>query len=192
MSEVLAYSRLDMTNSGHRLFDKVLVIDQGRQVFFGPAKEAHQYFIDLGFQDFPRQTTADYLTGCSTYTFSNQFSLTKRLKLQPIPMSENISQAAQPRTSHPHLLHSHKHLIIQGTMPAFKSTAKNTTSSWKPKSTTKTHSEKPWRRTRTDAFLGTALIPSHSGSKLPFSLVENSDSRLRTLSVSLRVMVLAL
>ena len=53
----------------------MLVIDQGRQVFFGPAKEAHQYFTDLGFQDFPRQTTADYLTGCSTYIFSNQFSL---------------------------------------------------------------------------------------------------------------------
>lgn len=46
-------------------FDKVLVIDQGRQVYFGPAKEARQYFINMGFQDFPRQTTADYLTGCT-------------------------------------------------------------------------------------------------------------------------------
>ncbi|KAF8305589.1 hypothetical protein DL93DRAFT_2172546 [Clavulina sp. PMI_390] len=46
-------------------FDKVLVIDQGRQVYFGPAKEARQYFIDMGFRDFPRQTTADYLTGCT-------------------------------------------------------------------------------------------------------------------------------
>lgn len=46
-------------------FDKVLVIDQGRQVYFGPAKEARSYFINMGFQDFPRQTTADYLTGCT-------------------------------------------------------------------------------------------------------------------------------
>lgn len=46
-------------------FDKVLVIDQGRQVYFGPAKEARAYFINMGFQDFPRQTTADYLTGCT-------------------------------------------------------------------------------------------------------------------------------
>ncbi|KZO94469.1 ABC-transporter [Calocera viscosa TUFC12733] len=49
----------------YRLFDKVLVIDEGRQVYFGPAKEARQYFISLGFKDFPRQTTADYLTGCT-------------------------------------------------------------------------------------------------------------------------------
>lgn len=46
-------------------FDKVLVIDSGREVFFGPRKEARQYFISLGFADLPRQTTADYLTGCT-------------------------------------------------------------------------------------------------------------------------------
>lgn len=46
-------------------FDKVLVIDNGRQVYFGPAKEARAYMIGLGFADKPRQTTADYLTGCT-------------------------------------------------------------------------------------------------------------------------------
>ena len=46
-------------------FDKVLVIDEGRQIYFGPVKEARQYFISLGFKDLPRQTTADYLTGCT-------------------------------------------------------------------------------------------------------------------------------
>lgn len=46
-------------------FDKVLVIDQGRQVFFGPAKEARAYFEGLGFMPKPRQTTPDYLTGCT-------------------------------------------------------------------------------------------------------------------------------
>ncbi|KAM0718631.1 hypothetical protein Q7P37_005702 [Cladosporium fusiforme] len=44
------------------VMDKVLVIDDGRQVFMGPAKEAKQYFIDLGFECPPRQTTADFLT----------------------------------------------------------------------------------------------------------------------------------
>ena len=44
-------------------FDKVLVIDGGRQVYFGPVAEARQYFVDMGWQDYPRQTTADYLTG---------------------------------------------------------------------------------------------------------------------------------
>ena len=46
-------------------FDKVMVIDAGRQVFFGPAKEARAYFESLGFKEKPRQTTPDYLTGCT-------------------------------------------------------------------------------------------------------------------------------
>ena len=46
-------------------FDKVMVIDQGRQVFLGPAKEARAYFESLGFMPKPRQTTPDYLTGCT-------------------------------------------------------------------------------------------------------------------------------
>jgi len=46
-------------------FDKVMVIDEGRQVFLGPAKEARAYFEGLGFKEKPRQTTPDYLTGCT-------------------------------------------------------------------------------------------------------------------------------
>ncbi|CAE6481289.1 unnamed protein product [Rhizoctonia solani] len=46
-------------------FDKVLLIDEGRQVYFGPAKEAREYMLSLGFRNLPRQTTADYLTGCT-------------------------------------------------------------------------------------------------------------------------------
>ncbi|KHO01599.1 BMR1-like protein [Metarhizium album ARSEF 1941] len=48
-----------------RLFDKVLVIDEGKQVYFGPADEARSYFEGLGFASRPRQTTPDYLTGCT-------------------------------------------------------------------------------------------------------------------------------
>ncbi|KAH9828507.1 ABC transporter-like protein [Teratosphaeria destructans] len=44
------------------LMDKVLVIDQGREIFSGRAEEARQYFIDLGFEAPERQTTADFLT----------------------------------------------------------------------------------------------------------------------------------
>ncbi|SNX84520.1 probable ATP-binding multidrug cassette transport protein [Melanopsichium pennsylvanicum] len=46
-------------------FDKVLVIDEGRCVYFGPRTQARQYFINLGFEDRPRQTSADYITGCT-------------------------------------------------------------------------------------------------------------------------------
>ncbi|KAI5865403.1 ABC-2 type transporter-domain-containing protein [Durotheca rogersii] len=46
----------------YELMDKVLVIDQGRQIFSGPARDAKQYFTDLGFACPERQTTADFLT----------------------------------------------------------------------------------------------------------------------------------
>lgn len=47
------------------LMDKVLVIDAGRCIYQGPANQARQYFIDLGFQAPERQTTADFLTAVS-------------------------------------------------------------------------------------------------------------------------------
>lgn len=46
-------------------FDKVLVIDSGRCVYFGPRDQARAHFISLGFADLPRQTSADYCTGCT-------------------------------------------------------------------------------------------------------------------------------
>ena len=46
-------------------FDKVLVIDEGRCIYYGPRTEARRYFIDLGFADRPRQPSADYITGCT-------------------------------------------------------------------------------------------------------------------------------
>ncbi|KAK0628734.1 ABC-2 type transporter-domain-containing protein [Bombardia bombarda] len=49
----------------YRLFDKVLVIDEGKEVYFGPATEARAYFEGLGFLPRPRQTTPDYVTGCT-------------------------------------------------------------------------------------------------------------------------------
>ena len=44
------------------LMDRVLVIDEGRMIFQGPAAEAKQYFLDLGYLCPDRQTTADFLT----------------------------------------------------------------------------------------------------------------------------------
>ncbi|KAF9358893.1 hypothetical protein BGX26_000678 [Mortierella sp. AD094] len=44
------------------LFDKVLVLYDGRCIYFGPADQARQYFIDMGFYCPARQTTADFLT----------------------------------------------------------------------------------------------------------------------------------
>ncbi|KAK7677292.1 hypothetical protein QCA50_019718 [Cerrena zonata] len=46
----------------YEVFDKVTVLYKGRQVYFGPAKEAKAYFENMGFQCPPRQSTAEFLT----------------------------------------------------------------------------------------------------------------------------------
>jgi ATP-binding cassette subfamily G (WHITE) protein 2 (SNQ2) len=47
----------------YALFDKVMVLDKGVCVYFGPAASAKQYFEDLGFQCEARKSTPDFLTG---------------------------------------------------------------------------------------------------------------------------------
>ena len=46
----------------YRLVDKVLLIDDGRMIYQGPANKAKQYFEELGYECAERQTTADFLT----------------------------------------------------------------------------------------------------------------------------------
>ena len=46
----------------YNYFDKVLVIYEGRQAFFGKIDEARQYFEDLGFVRANGQTTAEFLS----------------------------------------------------------------------------------------------------------------------------------
>ncbi|GAA5991262.1 hypothetical protein JCM10908_003228 [Rhodotorula pacifica] len=72
-------------------FDKVLVIDEGRQVYFGPAQEARQYMISLGYADLPRQTTADYLTGC---TDPNERKLADGRTVDNVPATPEALEAA--------------------------------------------------------------------------------------------------
>lgn len=44
------------------LFDKVIVLYEGYQIFFGSSKKAKQYFLDMGYLCAARNTTADFLT----------------------------------------------------------------------------------------------------------------------------------
>lgn len=45
----------------YEMFDKVCLIYEGRMVYFGPANEARQYFIGMGYEPADRQTTSDFL-----------------------------------------------------------------------------------------------------------------------------------
>ncbi|KAI9501140.1 ABC-2 type transporter-domain-containing protein [Coemansia spiralis] len=47
----------------YNVFDKVMVIDEGRQLYFGPADSAVEYFYNIGIEKPKRQTTSDFLTG---------------------------------------------------------------------------------------------------------------------------------
>ena len=44
------------------MFDKVDVLYEGRQIYFGNIHAAKAFFINLGFECLPRQTTGDFLT----------------------------------------------------------------------------------------------------------------------------------
>ncbi|KAI2486915.1 ABC transporter CDR4 [Pyrenophora tritici-repentis] len=48
------------------LFDKVLVLYEGRQIYFGKTSEAKSYFVNMGFECPSRQTDADFLTSMTS------------------------------------------------------------------------------------------------------------------------------
>ncbi|KAK4549777.1 hypothetical protein LTR36_005078 [Oleoguttula mirabilis] len=52
--------------SAYDIFDKAVVLYEGRQIYFGRTTEARAYFENLGFQCPDRQTTADFLTSMTS------------------------------------------------------------------------------------------------------------------------------
>ncbi|EWZ81308.1 ATPase [Fusarium oxysporum f. sp. radicis-lycopersici 26381] len=52
--------------AAYDIFDKVVVLYEGRQIFFGGTKMAKQYFVDLGFECPARQTVPDFLTSMTS------------------------------------------------------------------------------------------------------------------------------
>ncbi|KAF7587765.1 hypothetical protein BBP40_006725 [Aspergillus hancockii] len=56
------------SQQAYEAFDKVTVLYEGRQIYFGPTDRAKQYFIDLGYHCPSRQTTADFLTSLTNPT----------------------------------------------------------------------------------------------------------------------------
>ncbi|KAL9082534.1 MAG: hypothetical protein Q9165_008865 [Trypethelium subeluteriae] len=65
--QTCAVSMYQAPQSAYDLFDKALVLYEGRQIYFGAASKAKEYFVKLGFECPTRQTTPDFLT---SMTFS--------------------------------------------------------------------------------------------------------------------------
>jgi ATP-binding cassette subfamily G (WHITE) protein 2 (SNQ2) len=70
-------------NGIYNLFDKVLVLDEGKQIYYGPMKEARPFMEELGFACLDGANVADYLTGVVVPTerkiregFENRFPRT--------------------------------------------------------------------------------------------------------------------
>ncbi|KAI9363806.1 ABC-2 type transporter-domain-containing protein [Pilaira anomala] len=51
------------SNNIFNLFDKILLLDDGHCLYFGPTDTAKEYFESLGFYCPPRKSTPDFLTG---------------------------------------------------------------------------------------------------------------------------------
>lgn len=47
-------------------FDRVTVLYDGVQIYYGPVADARKYFIDMGWEPKPRQPTPDFLTSLSS------------------------------------------------------------------------------------------------------------------------------
>ncbi|KAJ5970839.1 CDR ABC transporter [Penicillium vulpinum] len=60
-----AVAAYQASQSIYDVFDKVIVLYEGRQVFFGPASAARSYFENQGWDCPARQTTGDFLTSIS-------------------------------------------------------------------------------------------------------------------------------
>jgi ABC-type multidrug transport system permease subunit/ABC-type multidrug transport system ATPase subunit len=52
--------------AAYDLFDKVLVLYEGRQIFFGKTTDAKAFFVNMGFDCPDRQTDADFLTSMTS------------------------------------------------------------------------------------------------------------------------------
>lgn len=55
-------------NGIYNLFDKVLVLAEGREIYYGPTSAAREYFENMGFKCAPGANIADFLTSVAVHT----------------------------------------------------------------------------------------------------------------------------
>ncbi|KAF2479232.1 ABC transporter [Neohortaea acidophila] len=72
MTDILGLSSIvslyQAGNGIYDLFDKVLVLDNGKQIFYGPMSQAQPFMEELGFEYTDGANVADYLTGVTVPT----------------------------------------------------------------------------------------------------------------------------
>ncbi|KAI8680381.1 ZEB2-regulated ABC transporter 1 [Fusarium keratoplasticum] len=108
--QTCAVSIYQAPQSAYDLFDKATVLYEGRQIYFGPASKAKEYFINLGFECPARQTTPDFLTsmtsptervpraGCSPPRTPDEFAAAWKASIEYKALQAEIEQY---KTQHP-------------------------------------------------------------------------------------------
>ncbi|KAI9742589.1 MAG: hypothetical protein M1818_003730 [Claussenomyces sp. TS43310] len=64
VSSIVAIYQASQT--AYDVFDKVTLLYEGRQIYFGRTDQAKRYFVEMGFHCPERQTTADFLTSITS------------------------------------------------------------------------------------------------------------------------------
>jgi ATP-binding cassette subfamily G (WHITE) protein 2 (SNQ2) len=84
-----AVSIYQASESLYQCFNKVCVIYEGKMAYYGPADQARQYFIDMGYEPASRQTTADFLVAVT-----DPFGRIERSDILPISPRTAVDFAA--------------------------------------------------------------------------------------------------
>lgn len=79
----------------YQQFDRVLLLDKGRCIYFGKTNEAKGYFEELGFECENRKSTPDFLTG-----ITNAQERKIRPGMENVPVNSVDLEAAYKRSSH--------------------------------------------------------------------------------------------
>ncbi|KAK6216635.1 ABC-2 type transporter [Colletotrichum tabaci] len=85
------------SQDAYDVFDKVVVLYEGRQIFFGKTSEAKAYFERLGFVCPDQQTTADFLTSMTSH---QERIVRPDWKGKPPPRSPDEFAEAWKRSQH--------------------------------------------------------------------------------------------
>lgn len=78
-------------------FDRVLVLDKGRCIFFGRTSEARSYFQELGFSCDSRKSTPDFVTGISN---PQERTIREGVDESTVPTTSVELEAAYKRSIH--------------------------------------------------------------------------------------------
>lgn len=83
------------SQASYDLFDKVALLYEGQQIYFGPRDAAKQYFVDMGYYCPEKQTTADFLTSLTNPAERVvQFGFERRVPRTPDEFAEAWRKSA--------------------------------------------------------------------------------------------------